>query len=159
MAGTRLNRRAVLLGVAFAGAGLSQSRQEKQARVADAERRFAATMALRDARAFASFVSEEAVFVGDDEGKRVFRGRRAVAEAWKGYFDGPAAPFSWEPETVEVLDSGKLALSTGPVRNPQGERIGGSRRSGDWSPADSGAWCSIGVARLAAARFEKFSRG
>jgi hypothetical protein len=36
-------------------------------------------------------------------------------------FEDPAAPFSWEPETVEVLDSGKLALSSGPVLNSEGK--------------------------------------
>lgn len=50
----------------------------------------------------------------------MLRGRAAVLEGWKAFFDGPAAPFSWEPDQVEVLDSGQLALSTGPVRNPRG---------------------------------------
>jgi ketosteroid isomerase-like protein len=40
------------------------------------------------------------------------------------YFEGGAAPFSWAPETVEVLHSGDLAFSSGPVRNPAGERVG-----------------------------------
>ena len=33
------------------------------------------------------------------------------------------APFSWEPEQVQVLDSGTLALSSGPVRNPEGKTV------------------------------------
>ena len=40
--------------------------------------------------------------------------------SWKG----PSAPFSWVPERVEVLDSGTLALSSGPVYDPQGTRVG-----------------------------------
>jgi hypothetical protein len=36
----------------------------------------------------------------------------------------PAAPFSWEPEQVEVLPSGTLAPSTGPVRDPAGKLTG-----------------------------------
>lgn len=40
------------------------------------------------------------------------------------FFEGPVAPFSWEPEEVQVLDSGTLALGTGPVHDPQGQRIG-----------------------------------
>ena len=90
-------------------------------KVADTERAFARTMADRDLEAFRGFVSEEAVFFG---GGGVLRGRAAVAEGWSGLFSGPDAPFSWEPTEVEVLESGTLALSSGPVYNPQGERIG-----------------------------------
>jgi len=35
-----------------------------------------------------------------------------------------SAPFSWEPAEVEVLDSGTLALSSGPVHDPAGRLIG-----------------------------------
>ena len=56
------------------------------------------------------------------EGPR--RGRQAVAAAWKRFFEGPTAPFSWEPEDVVVLESGKLGLTSGPVRDPEGRRIG-----------------------------------
>ena len=38
-----------------------------------------------------------------------------MSAAWRPYFRGPDAPFSWVPDHVEVLPSGKLALSTGPV--------------------------------------------
>ena len=37
---------------------------------------------------------------------------------------GPDAPFSWRPEVVQVLDSGTLALTSGPVRDPTGRRTG-----------------------------------
>ena len=53
-----------------------------------------------------------------------FVGKAAVVAGWKAYFDGVVAPFSWEPETVEVLDSGTLALTSGPVRGPDGKQIG-----------------------------------
>lgn len=39
-------------------------------------------------------------------------------------FAGAQAPFSWEPDRVEALDSGTLALSSGPVRDPTGARVG-----------------------------------
>ena len=48
----------------------------------------------------------------------------AVVESWKRFFDGKEAPFCWEPETVEVLGSGSLALSSGPVHDPEGKQIG-----------------------------------
>lgn len=82
---------------------------------------FARTMADRDPVAFASFLAEEAVF---SSGSSVSRGRAAVVEAWKGLFEGPRAPFSWHPDFVQVLDSGTLALSSGPVLSPEGARVG-----------------------------------
>ena len=91
--------------------------QEVRAR----EQAFAQTMADRNPAAFASFLSQEAVFVGSAS---VLHGPKEIAEGWKRYFDGPQAPFSWQPGTVEVLASGTLALSSGPVFDPQGTRVG-----------------------------------
>lgn len=88
--------------------------------VEDTERAFARTMADRDHVAFTSFVAEEAIFFSGEE---PLRGRQQVADAWKPFFDGPDAPFSWEPKTVEVLQSGGLALSSGPVYDPGGRRV------------------------------------
>ena len=82
---------------------------------------FAQTLARRDPAAFATFLSPEAVFLS---GARLTRGAAQVAERWKPFFTGPQAPFSWEPETIAVLDSGTLAMSSGPVRDPAGKRIG-----------------------------------
>ncbi len=85
--------------------------------VADTERAFARTMADRDHTAFTSFLADETIFFTS---KAPLHGKEAVADFWKKFYEGPAAPFSWAPETVEVLDSGTLALSSGPVRDPQG---------------------------------------
>ncbi len=82
---------------------------------------FAKTMADRDPAAFASFLAAETVFLS---GGRATRGAQPVAERWKGFFAGAQAPFSWAPEFVEVLDSGTLAMSSGPVRDPSGKRTG-----------------------------------
>lgn len=81
------------------------------------ERAFARTMADRDLDAFSGFLAEEAVFFS---GPAPLRGRPAVTAYWARYFETPEAPFHWEPDRVEVLDSGTLALSTGPVREPDG---------------------------------------
>ena len=89
--------------------------------VRNTEQAFAHSMAERDFDAFVSFLASETVFFS---GETVLRGEKQVAEAWKPYFDTEEAPFSWEPTMVEVLDSGKLALSSGPVRNPGGQCIG-----------------------------------
>lgn len=85
-----------------------------------AEQAFARTMAERDVKAFARFLSEEAVFFA---GTTALRGKDKVIEGWSAFFTGSAAPFSWEPDQVEVLESGTLAISTGPVRDPTGKVI------------------------------------
>ena len=88
--------------------------------VEDTERAFAATMAERDHDAFILFLSDEALFFS---AATPLRGRQQVADAWKPYFEDPDAPFSWEPQQVEVLDSGTLALSSGPVHDPDGKLV------------------------------------
>jgi uncharacterized protein (TIGR02246 family) len=106
-----------------------------RAEVFAAERAFARSMAERDIAAFARLVAEDTVFFG---GGKVLRGKAAVLEGWKAFFDGPAAPFSWEPDQVEVLASGQLALSTGPVRNPKGEVT--ARFNSIWQLQADGRW-------------------
>lgn len=96
-------------------------RADAERQVADTERAFARTMAERDHAAFMAFLSDEAVFFS---GETPLRGKQAVADAWRRFFAKPAAPFSWRPQTVEALDSGTLALSTGPVFDPTGKCIG-----------------------------------
>ncbi len=104
-----------------AGPATAQERPTPlQAQILEAERAFAKTMEARDVQAFARYVSEEAVFYG----KSILRGREQVVEGWRTYFQGARAPFSWDPEHVEVLRSGTLALSSGPVYDPHGKRIG-----------------------------------
>lgn len=103
--------------------------------VADTERAFAATMADRDHAAFVTFLSNEAVFFS---GESAQRGKQQVADAWKPYFEEPGAPFSWEPRTVDVLDSGTLALSTGPVRNSDGKLF--AYYTSIWRLEDDGEW-------------------
>ena len=91
-----------------------------QKQVEDTERAFARTMADRDFSAFTSFLSDETIFFA---GETPLHGKQAVADAWKPFFQEPEAPFSWEPLTVVVLDSGTLALSSGPVRDPAGKQV------------------------------------
>lgn len=89
--------------------------------VAATERAFAKTMADRDLAAFGRFISQEAVFVS---GEGALRGRAQVIEGWRQLYEGARPPFSWEPETVEVLPSGELALSSGPVHDAAGKLTG-----------------------------------
>jgi ketosteroid isomerase-like protein len=102
--------------LASASAGASVREQ-----VIATERAFAKTMADRDKPGFSKFISAEAIFLSGD---KPLRGKSQVIDAWSQYFKAPQAPFSWEPANVEVLESGTLALSSGPVRDPAGKLIG-----------------------------------
>ena len=106
-----------------------------QDRVRETERAFAQSMADRDHATFVSFLAEEAVFLSP---QTALRGKHRVAEGWKPFFQGEQAPFSWEPERVEVLGSGGLAISTGPVRDPQGNRVGTFIST--WRREADGSW-------------------
>lgn len=88
--------------------------------VMDAEAAFAQTMARRDFAAFTSFLADDTVFFAGD---RPLRGKAQVAADWKKFYEKPEAPFSWEPKQVEVLEHGTLAISSGPVRNPEGKIV------------------------------------
>lgn len=119
----------------FVSPAFCETTEELSKKVSDVETAFAKTMADRDFEGFVSFLSEEAVFFG---GKSARRGKATVAAAWKYLYDGPAAPFSWKPEKVEVLDSGTLALSTGPVFTPDGKQSG--TYSSIWRLEADGKW-------------------
>lgn len=103
--------------------------------VANTERAFAKSMADRDHAAFTSFLSDEAVFFS---GSKPLHGKLLVANAWKRFFEGPTAPFSWQPELVEVLSSGTLALSSGPVRDAQGKLV--ATFTSIWRMESPGIW-------------------
>jgi ketosteroid isomerase-like protein len=103
--------------------------------VRERERAFAKTMADRNHAGFVSFLAEEAIFLGPDH---VLRGRAEVAAGWRRFYDGPQAPFAWEPERVQVVESGTLAISTGPVTDPQGKRIG--TFTSTWRREKDGQW-------------------
>ena len=61
--------------------------------------------------------------------------------AWKPFFDGAQAPFSWEPDQVEVLACGALALSTGPVGSPAGQVV--ARFTSVWRREPDGRWLVV----------------
>ncbi len=82
----------------------------QQVRVA--ELAFAKAMADRDFTAFMSHVSPNAIFFG---GKGIEHGTTEIGIAWKPLFNDFEAPFAWAPDDIEVLPTGDLAFSTGPV--------------------------------------------
>jgi ketosteroid isomerase-like protein len=123
---------AATLGIATTVAqGSLESRREE---VFAAERAFARSMAERDFAAFGRYIAEDCVFFGNTP----LRGRDAVLAAWKRFFDGAQAPFSWEPDQVEVLESGDLALSTGLVKDPAGDVT--ARFNTIWQRQADGRW-------------------
>ena len=73
---------------------------------------FSKSVESQDHEAFASFIDEDARFIGAG----VDRGREAIAEAWMVFFSGDFPTIKWRPKYIEVLDNGKLALSRGPYR-------------------------------------------
>lgn len=115
--------------------GSGGTQEELRQQVMETERAFAATMAARDFDQFSGFLSKEAVFMSPDGARR---GSEAVAQAWRGYFDGPQAPFAWAPEQVEVLASGTLAYSSGPVTDRSGRQVG--RFNSVWRLEGPGTW-------------------
>jgi ketosteroid isomerase-like protein len=144
-----MNRRILLsriaAGLAVGGIGVwkeqpayPQAGRSLKDTVADAERAFADSMAKRDLAAFSAKISTEAVFFGGPDGNTAARGRAAIVDGWKRYFDGPTAPFSWGPDTTEVVESGTLAMTSGLVRNSKGDVT--SRFNSVWRLESDGQW-------------------
>ena len=96
----------------------SAPKRDPASEVRDSERAFAKTMADRDHAGFASFIAEDAAFRSS---KGPIIGKAAIVADWKRFYEGPAAPFAWEPDLVTVQADGVQALSTGPVRDSQGK--------------------------------------
>jgi ketosteroid isomerase-like protein len=126
---------AMLLSACSVMTASSRNPVDLQHEVAATERAFAKSMADRDHAAFSVFLSDEAVFFS---GPKVLHGKQQVAAAWKRFFEAPTAPFSWQPEQVEVLASGSLAISSGPVHNAQGKLI--ATFSSIWRQEAPGVW-------------------
>ena len=125
-----------LVGAACAAeCAAGATRGELADQVRAAESAFAQSMADRKLDVFGSYVADEALFFGREG---VLRGKAEVLAGWKGFFEGEQAPFSWQPETVEVLDSGTLALSSGPVRDPAGKQV--ATFSSIWRLEPDGRW-------------------
>ncbi|HEX6852917.1 MAG TPA: DUF6265 family protein [Candidatus Polarisedimenticolaceae bacterium] len=128
----------VLLALVAAGVNNADSADTPNADLKEQVRKtevaFAKTMADRDHAAFTSFLADETVFFG----RSVLRGKDAVAAAWKRFYEGPAAPFSWAPSDVEVLDSGTLGYTSGPVLDPAGNRVG--TFNSVWRRQPDGSW-------------------
>jgi ketosteroid isomerase-like protein len=124
----------ILSTLIFCGCATTTPSVDAAGQVGATELAFAKAMADRDFRAFQSHLSKDAVFFGDTS---VARGAQEVSAVWKPLFVKPAAPFSWAPDKVEVLASGDLALSSGPVY-VNGKLVG--RFNSIWRREAPGTW-------------------
>lgn len=109
----------VMLGAPVAAR--AQTPQELTHQVFAAESTFAHSMAARDVQTFASMVATEAIFMGR---RGALQGKDTIVAVWRPFFVDSQPPFSWYPEVVEVLASGTLALTSGPVHDPSGKQTG-----------------------------------
>ncbi len=114
---------------------LGETNAELVAQVQATENAFAKTMVDRDVEAFATFLADEAVFFS---GEQLLRGKEAIVAAWSAYYTGDAAPFLWHSKTVEVLESGTLAHSSGPVLTPDGQEV--ADFNSVWRREPDGSW-------------------
>jgi ketosteroid isomerase-like protein len=136
-----MNRRRLLLYgalVPLAGRLPARSKPERSQlieQVRAAEMAFAKTMADRDPSAFASFIADDAIFLN---GGSPLRGKPAVVGYWKRFYGDTAAPFSWKPDLVEVLETGTLAHTEGPVSAPDGAVV--ARFYSTWRLEKNGRW-------------------
>jgi len=110
-------------------------RAELTRQVTETETAFAKTMADRDLAGFERFLAEDTVFFS---GPAPLRGKAAVVAFWKRFYTAPKAPFSWKPGAVEVLDDGRLAMSSGPVFDPDGQAV--ATFTSVWRQEAPGVW-------------------
>lgn len=138
---TNMNRQMLLLAIplaALAGCAMVPGVPDRGTWVEDVtatEIAFAKTMTDRDHAAFLDFVAEDAIFLN---GGKPLRGKAAIGEFWKRFYASESPPFTWKPDLVEVLDSGKLAQSVGPVSTADGKVV--SRFYSTWRRDADGRW-------------------
>ncbi len=100
---------------------------------------FAQSVRDHDARAFAAFLHEDAVF---GVSGRATRGREAITTQWAGIIDGSAVELQWYPRLVSVGGDGRIAYSSGPAlyrsRKDGSYRLG--RFGSVWQRDDAGQW-------------------
>jgi ketosteroid isomerase-like protein len=127
----------VVANPAFSNGQEGSTLAELAEQVRATEIAFAKTLADRDVKTFTSMIAPDVIWLAD----KPLRGPAEVLTNWQKFFDAPKAPFSWAPEIVEVQEGGKLALSTGPVMNAEGKRVG--TYTSIWRREKSGKWLII----------------
>jgi ketosteroid isomerase-like protein len=131
----KLRLAACLLSCVVAGtAGAADDLAKLADEVRATEIAFAKTLADRDVKTFRAMIAPDVIWLAN----KPLRGPEEVVSNWQKFFDAPQPPFSWSPELVEVQEGGKLALSTGPVMNPAGKRVG--TYTSIWRREPTGQW-------------------
>lgn len=140
-----MNRRALVVSVLGTGAAMTHIAAQAQSdlealqrEVWDTEVGFARSMAERDLAAFERYLSPHTVFWSDG---KVLRGKAAVVQSWRRFFEGEQAPFSWQPDEVVVIGDGRLAQSTGPVHDADGKLV--ARFRSVWRREPDGRWLIV----------------
>jgi ketosteroid isomerase-like protein len=128
----------LLFASTFVSAAPNNSSAAPAEQVRKAEIDFARAFADRDPGKFFRYVAEDATFLSAN---RTLSGKEEIVKSWSGFFQEPAAPFSWAPERVVVNARGDLGLSTGAVRDPKGVVIG--TYSSIWQRQKDGSWKAI----------------
>jgi len=103
--------------------------------LAAAERGFSNAMVERNFEAFSSHIAADAVFIN---GGKPLRGKKAILEHWKRFFEAKEAPFQWEPEIAEVSEPEALGYTEGPVSLMSGTPI--ARFNSTWRRDKHGKW-------------------
>ena len=106
-----------------------------------AELAFSRSAEERNLQAFETFLDPDARFTGGG----VLRGKEAVVEGWRPFFEPGGPAIEWAPDSVEVLTSGDLALSQGPYRMQVVDEAGNKttvtgRFSSVWRRSEDGSW-------------------
>lgn len=107
----------------------------------ETEMAFAASVADKDRERFASFISEEAIFVAG----AVLRGKQAILDGWEVFFREDAPRLTWEPDVVEIQGDGELGLTRGPYTleqvGPDGKAVSQSGLFNSiWKRQPNGTW-------------------
>ena len=103
--------------------------------LASAERSFSKSMVDRDFKEFSSHIAEDAIFIN---GGKPLRGKKQILDHWRKFFEAKEAPFEWDPEIAEPVESGSLGYTEGPVRLMNGKQI--ARFYSTWRRDSSGTW-------------------
>ena len=115
--------------------GVRASDGTLQGSLASAERSFSKSMVDRDFEAFSSHIADDAVFIN---GGKPLRGKKQILDHWRKFFEAKEAPFEWDPEIAEPVESEFLGYTEGPVRLMNGKEI--ARFYSTWRRNLSGKW-------------------
>lgn len=98
----------------------------------------------RDIHSFSGLIHPDARFTGSS----VLRGRDQIVEGWSVFFSATGPTIRWAPDSVEVAETGDLALSQGPYEILSSDEAGAEvvsvgRFFSVWRKDTDGTWSVI----------------